>query len=267
MTMWIEATLGAAFLAGLAGGAHCAAMCGGLVGIACGARAREMSARAWWQRTLAYNAGRISSYVIAGALTGALGAAGLSLRGTPLVQQTLLALMSGALIVMGAYIAGFLPLVRAIESAGAILWRRIEPHSRRFLPADSAPRAFGLGMVWGWLPCGMVYAALIAALATADPWHGAALMLAFGLGTLPNLLAIGAAFGRASKLIRLRPVRVLFAALIVGVGVFGIARATLDAAHAATVSDPVMPGVPPWQCSVCVPNSMVTVAEPRNERP
>ncbi len=232
MTGWIEATLGAAFLAGLAGGAHCAAMCGGLVGIASGARARELSRQAWWQRALAYNAGRISSYVAAGALTGALGAAGLSLRGTPHVQQILLALMSGALIFLGAYIGGFAPLVRTIESAGAVLWRRIEPHSRRFLPADSAPRAFGLGMVWGWLPCGMVYAVLVAALATADPLHGATLMLAFGLGTLPNLLAIGASFGYLQKLARTRTARMVFATLIVVIGVFGVVRAIQPVAHA-----------------------------------
>ncbi len=232
MTGWIEATLGAAFLAGLAGGAHCAAMCGGLVGIASGARARELSRQAWWQRALAYNAGRISSYVAAGALTGALGAAGLSLRGTPHVQQILLALMSGALIFLGAYIGGFAPLVRTIESAGAVLWRRIEPHSRRFLPADSAPRAFGLGMVWGWLPCGMVYAVLVAALATTDPLHGATLMLAFGLGTLPNLLAIGASFGYLQKLARTRTARMVFATLIVVIGVFGVVRAIQPVAHA-----------------------------------
>ena len=232
--MWIEATLGAAFLAGLAGGAHCAGMCGGIVGIACGTRAREMSRRAWWERALAYNGGRIASYVAAGALTGAVGAAGLSLRGTPLVQQLLLALMSGALVLLGAYIAGFTPLVRAIESAGMVVWRFIEPHSRHFLPAESVPRAFGLGMVWGWLPCGMVYAALIAALATADPLHGAALMAAFGLGTLPNLLAIGAVFGRAAGLARSRTARSLLAALIIGVGAFGIARSLQPMTHADT---------------------------------
>lgn len=93
MSGWYELALGAAFLAGLAGGAHCAAMRGGLVGIACGPRAREMSRGAWWRRTLACNAGRIASYAAAGALTGALGAAGLALRGTPLVQQGLLALI------------------------------------------------------------------------------------------------------------------------------------------------------------------------------
>ena len=86
-------------------------------------------------------------------------------------------------------------------------------------------------MVWGWLPCGMVYAALIAALATADPWHGAPLMLAFGLGTLPNLLAIGASFGYVARVARSRAVRTVFAVLIVGVGVFGMVKAT-QPAHA-----------------------------------
>jgi sulfite exporter TauE/SafE len=205
---------------------------GWLVGIACGARARDMSRHSWWRRALAYNGGRIASYVAAGALTGAIGAAGLSLRGTPLVQQLLLALMGGALLLMGAYIAGLAPLVRTIESAGTALWRLIEPHSRRFLPVESLPRAFGLGMVWGWLPCGMVYAALIAALATADPWHGAALMLAFGLGTLPNLLAIGAVLGRVPRLVRSRASRALLAAVIMGVGAFGIVKSIQPMAHA-----------------------------------
>jgi len=234
--MWIEATLGAAFLAGLAGGAHCATMCGGLVGIACGPGAKGMGRRAWWQRTLAYNAGRITSYVAAGVVTGAIGAAGLSLRGTPFVQQTLLVMMSSALVVLGAYIAGFMPLVRAIESAGTLVWRRIEPYSRHFLPVDSVPRAFGLGLVWGWLPCGMVYAALIAALATANIWHGAALMLAFGLGTLPNLLAIGAAFGGTSKWARSRPMRAVLAALVICVGIVGIMRAMDPMAHADSLA-------------------------------
>jgi len=235
MTGWTEATLGAAFLAGLAGGAHCAAMCGGLVGIASGARACELSRLAWWRRAFAYNAGRIASYVAAGAITGALGAAGLVLRGTPVVQQTLLAVMSASLIMLAAYIGGFAPIVRTIESAGAILWRRIEPHSRRFLPVNSAPRAFGLGLVWGWLPCGMVYAALVASLATADIRHGALLMLAFGLGTLPNLLAIGASFGYVARMARSRVARAAFAVLIAGIGIFGMILAMHSVAHAAEV--------------------------------
>lgn len=232
MNGWLETVIASAFVAGLAGGAHCAAMCGGLVGAACGRHAGGASRSAWWGRALAYNAGRIASYTAAGALAGGLGAAGLSLRGTPLTQQALLATMSLSLVLFALYLAGVAPFVRAIESAGAVLWRRIQPHSRRFLPADSMPRAFGLGVVWGWLPCGMVYAALIAALATAEPLHGALVMAAFGLGTLPNLLAIGAWFGFVVRLARARAARIACAVLIAGVGAFGLVKATLPDAHA-----------------------------------
>lgn len=218
-------TLAAVFLAGLAGGAHCAAMCGPLVGIACRARGDGGGGRRWLRHALAYNAGRIATYGIAGAITGAVGAGGLALRGEPLTQQTLLAVMSVSLIVLAAYLAGVAPLVRGIEAAGAVAWRRIAPHSRRFLPASTPARAFGLGLVFGWLPCGMVYVALIAALATAHPLHGALVMTAFGLGTLPNLLAIAAWYRYAAAWAKGRAARALVAAVIAGVGIFGLAKA------------------------------------------
>ena len=225
-------TLSAAFLAGLAGGVHCAAMCGPIVGIVCAARGEGAGTGRWLRHALAYNAGRIASYAAAGAITGAIGAGSLALRGEPLTQQVMLAVMSVSLIVMAAYVSGLAPFVRGIEAAGAVAWRRIEPHSRRFLPARTPARAFGLGMVFGWLPCGMVYIALIAALATADPLHGALIMTAFGLGTLPNLLALSAWFRYATARIRGRVARVLVAAVIAGVGMAGLAKAV----EPATVS-------------------------------
>ena len=225
--------LASAFVAGLAGGAHCAAMCGGLAGIACGRQAGAAGHGAWWRRALAYNAGRITSYTAAGALAGALGAAGLSLRAAPVTQQALLAAMSTALLVFALYLAGFKPLVRSIEAAGGALWRHIQPHSRRFLPADTVPRAYGLGLLWGWLPCGMVYAALIAALATGNAAHGALVMAAFGFGTLPNLLAIGAWFEYVVKLARARWTRLACASLIAFIAVFGLFKAAHPVAFAS----------------------------------
>jgi sulfite exporter TauE/SafE len=224
-----ELTIAAAFLAGLAGGVHCAAMCGPLVSIVSGPRGEGMKRVPWLAHTLAYNAGRISTYVLAGALTGALGAAGLALRGEPLTQQILLAAMGLALIVIAASIAGVAPLARAIEGAGAVAWRRIQPYSRRFLPVNTPGRAFGLGLVWGWLPCGMVYVALIASLATADSLHGALVMAAFGAGTLPNLLALSVWFRNVPRLAKGRLARALIAVVIAAVGVFGIARAVQPA--------------------------------------
>jgi hypothetical protein len=233
MNVLPELTLAAAFLAGLAGGLHCAAMCGPLVRIASGPRRDGLNRMQWLLHVLAYNAGRIATYVMAGALTGAIGAGGLALRGAPLTQQMLLVAMSVVLILMAACIAGVTPLVRAIEAAGAVVWRRIEPWSRWFLPADTPPRAFGLGLVWGWLPCGMVYVALIASLASADPLHGALLMAAFGAGTLPSLLALSAWFRNIPRLARGRLARLAIAAVIAGVGVAGIARA-VHPAHVST---------------------------------
>jgi len=229
MDALLQMSLAAALLAGLAGGVHCAAMCGPLIGIACGPRQRGRG-REWLRHALAYNAGRIATYMIAGALTGAVGAAGLALRGTPLTQQALLAAMSVSLILLAIYIAGYAPFVHGVERAGAAVWRRVSPGAGRFMPADTPGRAFGLGLIFGWLPCGMVYAVLIAALATADPLHGALVMAAFGLGTLPNVLAISAWFKYLAAAAKGRLGRALIAAVIAAVGVLGILKATQPAA-------------------------------------
>jgi sulfite exporter TauE/SafE len=229
MSGWLQLLVTSAFLAGMMGGAHCAAMCGGIVGAACGGKRRGAMRFA-----LAYNAGRIASYAAAGALAGALGQAGLWLRGGAFVQQLLLAAAGGgALIGLALYLAGVAPFMRAVESVGSLVWRRIQPYSRWFLPVDSLPRALGLGALWGWLPCGMVYAVLLSALATGNAWHGALVMLAFGLGTLPNLLALSLFFERLTKWGRARPVRVAAGVVIGGFGVLGIFKAAQPAAFAA----------------------------------
>lgn len=217
MSGWLQLLATSAFVAGLMGGAHCAAMCGGLVGAACGARQEQRLKYA-----LAYNLGRIASYAAAGALAGAVGQAGLLLRGGPALQSAMLALASGALIMLGLYLSGAAPFMRVVEGAGTVLWRGIQPYSRWFLPVNSVPRALGLGALWGWLPCGMVYAVLLTALATGSAWQGALVMLAFGMGTLPNLLAFAVFFDRLAKWRSARPVRILAGATLALFGVIGI---------------------------------------------
>ncbi len=226
-----QASLAAAFLAGITGGVHCAAMCGSLIGIACGPCNRARS-REWLRHALAYNAGRIATYMIAGMATGAIGAAGLALRGTPMTQQVVLVVMGFSLILLATYVAGFAPFVHGFERAGTVIWRHVGPSAGRFLPVNSPGRAFGLGLVFGWLPCGMVYVVLIAALTTADPLQGAMVMAAFGLGTLPNVLAISAWFKYVAAAAKGRLSRSLISAVIAAVGVMGILKAT----HPATVS-------------------------------
>ena len=246
MDGFLQLTIAAAFLAGVTGGVHCAAMCGPLVGIACGPCARE-TGRSWIGRALSYNAGRISSYIAAGALTGLAGASGLALKGTPLTHQSMLLAASVALMLLSAYVAGFNPLVRVVERAGAAGWRLIGPWSRRFLPANTPVRAFGMGLVLGWLPCGMVYVALIAALTTADPLHGATVMAAFGLGTLPNMLAISAWFRHAVSAAKSGRARALAAALIGALGLFGAVKAVHPAAVSAAGELCLhIPGIATW---------------------
>ncbi|MFN7085717.1 MAG: sulfite exporter TauE/SafE family protein [Burkholderiales bacterium] len=227
MNNWLQAMLLAAFLTGVLGGAHCAAMCGGIVGAVCRPRS---GAGAQWCQALAYNGGRIFSYTVAGALAGALGYGGLALRGGPLAQQILLAMAGTTLLLMALAVAGVTSVARALEAAGGVIWRRLQPYSRWFLPVDSMPRALGLGALWGWLPCGMVYAVLLTAVATADVRHGALVMLAFGLGTLPNMLAIALLSAQLRKFSALRPVRLAAGAVIGGLGVFGIVKALQPAA-------------------------------------
>ena len=237
MNGWLGYIASAALLAGLAGGVHCAAMCGPLIAACAGSRGTG-----GWRSTLVYNAGRIASYTVAGALAGALGSATLALRGGLSAQTVTAALAGTAMIVLALNLAGYTPLTRRLESAGAIVWRRLQPLSKHFLPADTMPRAFALGALWGWLPCGMVYAVLVTGVATAEPREGALVMFAFGLGTLPNLLAIAFAARRVKHALRLKAVRLFAAAVTAGFGMLGLSFAIH--AHPYTVGELICRFVP-----------------------
>lgn len=230
MIGWLETILMAAFLAGLLNGVHCAAMCGGIIGAACGPRALSRSAVPRWRLALGYNAGRITTYVMGGALAGALGEAGLVLRGGAAVQQIAMMLAGMALLLFALMVSGYKPVERGLAAAGGVLWRHVQPWSRRFLPADNTMRAFGLGVVWGWLPCAMVYAMLLTALATVSAVEGALVMLAFGLGTLPNVILIAMFLKRMRGMLASPMARLAAVAVLVGVGGFSLLQATRPAA-------------------------------------
>ena len=215
---WLVYTASAACAAGLLGGVHCAAMCGPIIA-AC-SRVSPRSGAARWRLALFYNAGRIASYSAAGALGGFFGQAVLSARGAAFAYALMPYVASAALLVIALYLAGVSRVQRALECAGSVIWRRIQPWSRRFLPADTLSRALGLGAVWGWLPCGMVYAVLVTAVAAANAAEGAFIMLAFGLGTLPNVLVLSAMASRVRAL-RSRVVRFAAAAALAVFAVIG----------------------------------------------
>jgi uncharacterized protein len=216
------AIFGAVFLTGLLGGVHCAGMCGGIIGALSGpAGSRRLS------HHLAYNLARVTSYAVAGALAGALGGVGLLLDGVLPVQIVLYALANMMLIAMGLYLTGFSNVATVMERAGLVLWRRLHPLTRHLLPADTLTRALGLGLLWGWLPCGLVYGILATALLSGNALDGAAVMAAFGLGTVPNLLLAGFAMRRFTARLQIRPVRIAAGSLVLGFGIYGLAHATM----------------------------------------
>lgn len=206
----------ALFLVGLLGGTHCVGMCGGIVG------ALSMGGPARWSMHFAYNGGRIFSYALAGALAGALGAATLGLDQQWPIRQTLFLLANLMLIALGLYLLGVTRALAFTERAGQHLWRHLQPMTRRFLPARTVAQAFPLGLLWGWLPCGLVYSALVSALSAGSAERGAALMLAFGLGTLPNLLLAGIVLARLNEFVRRPVVRTFSGLLVLGFGLYGM---------------------------------------------
>jgi sulfite exporter TauE/SafE len=216
-----EFSIIAVFFVGLLGGVHCFGMCGSIVGILT-AQLPKDGAR--WPFHLAYNSGRIASYTLAGLLVGAIGQAGLLLRDVVPVQHLLFALSSLMLIALGFYLAGIWSMVRRIEQAGSVLWQRIQPLTRSLFPITSPARALLLGTLWGWLPCGLVYSVLVTALASGHAQSGALIMLAFGLGTLPNLLTIGLLWERCRHWVRSPRVRLFAGLIVMAFGIYGLIK-------------------------------------------
>jgi sulfite exporter TauE/SafE len=216
-----ELSLISAFLVGLLGGGHCVGMCGGIVS------AVSLSLPGEKPKTgfhFSYNAGRITSYALAGVLAGLLGSSSLFLSHLLPVEKALYLLANLMLIALGLYLAGWWRGVLVLEKAGGALWKRIQPLSKKFLPVHTVGQAFVLGLLWGWLPCGLVYSVLVAALATGSAWQGGVLMLAFGLGTLPALLAMGMAAVRLRQFLQKVWVRRSSGLLVLGFGVYGLLR-------------------------------------------
>lgn len=213
----------AIFLIGLLSGTHCVGMCGGIVSALSVQMPQQKPAL---PLHLTYNAGRLTSYALAGAVMGELGSLSLLLNHALPVQMVLYVAANLMLLAMGLYLLGVTAAAAFVEKAGKWLWQRIQPLSRHFLPVSSIKQAFPLGMLWGWLPCGLVYGVLSMALLTGSAWRGAMTLLAFGLGTLPNLLLAGMLLARFRRQMQAAPVRIVSGLLVIGFGVFGLVNAT-----------------------------------------
>ena len=187
----------AALWLGLAASGHCVLMCGGISGALALGTQRGADGRPLPRLLVAYQFGRIGGYALAGLLFGSIGAGLYALLDHDGLRIALrvLAAASFATAAM-ALLGGHGWLERAL---GARLWQRLAPRARALFPVNTIPRALGVGLLWGWMPCGFVYTVLLLALASFDPWRSAASMIAFGLGTLPSMLAAGLGSGALAR--------------------------------------------------------------------
>jgi sulfite exporter TauE/SafE len=239
------------FAVGVAGSVHCIGMCGGIVGALSGAQggagprrtipvapatsalSTRFATAAFDSavRVLAYNAGRIASYMAAGALAGGLANGAGTLALAARWQDVAYLLANAMLVALGLYLMNAWHGLMRVEAAGNVLWRRLLPALRYLLPADTLPKSFALGALWGWVPCGMVYSVLLTALLAGSAAGGAAVMLAFGAGTLPMLLALGVAGARLRQAMQRPAVRAACGTLVLGFGVLGLIRYSAGLPH------------------------------------
>jgi len=220
--MPVEISYLSAFLVGLLGGVHCVGMCGGIVGaLTLGGYPKKSAPLRY---LLAYNTGRISSYTLAGLMVGGLGAQLASLYEVQLVLKVIAGLF---MIAMGLYIAGWWYGLTRVEQLGGLVWRRIQPLGQGFIPVKNIYHAGLLGLIWGWLPCGLVYSVLIWTLSVESATEGALLLLSFGLGTLPNLLAMGFFAISLNRFMQKKWIRALAGSLVMLFGVYQLYQAIL----------------------------------------
>jgi sulfite exporter TauE/SafE len=222
------------FVVGLLGSVHCAGMCGGIVGALSVAPVAVRVAppvRPALANVLAYNLGRIASYMLAGAMAGGIGQGAGALARLPALQAAAYWMANLMLAMLGLYLMDAWRGLAALEQGGQLLWRHVAPLLRRLQPFDGPGRMLAAGVLWGWLPCGMVYSVLVTAMLSGSALTGALAMLAFGLGTLPMLLGLGLAGARLRASLRLRRVRLACGALVLGFGLAGLARAAGGLPH------------------------------------
>ncbi len=224
--------IGAAFVTGLLGSAHCFGMCAGISGLFA-VNQQVTSLERHVPMAVVYNAGRMMSYALLGVFVAALGKT--FVEAIPRLAAPV-RLASGLLIVIvGLQVAFDWRFLAPVEKAGARLWSRIAPAAKSLLPVTSLPRALGLGLLWGWLPCGLVYSVLLIAATTANPAIGGLVMLAFGLGTLPAMIATGIGAAKISQFMTRR--RLGAGLLIVLLGLATLAMPVMKLAGEAPVMD------------------------------
>ena len=232
-----------AFIIGFLGSGHCLAMCGGIttmltsainqpsrsslpnssaqgdIEITTVSSLPSCSAQLKYSNLVVfYHIGRIASYCLIGAIVGFTGSIAAKNIGLPIAGLRLIAAVF--LIFLGLYIGQWLLWLNRVEALGKGLWGYISPMAKHVIPVDNYKKSLGLGALWGWLPCGLVYSTLTWALASGSSFTGATIMLFFGLGTLPALIALSFGVGSINKLLVKPAFRKTMAISLIGYGVY-----------------------------------------------
>lgn len=213
----MDIALVSAFVVGLFSTLHCLGMCGGIIGALTFSLPQEIRQHRWrlFPYISAYNLGRITSYTAAGALMGWLGDQLFELINPNAGHLILQGIASAMMIGIGLYLAGWFPRFAMIEHVGRPLWQKLEPWGKKLIPVRSPLHAWLFGVVWGWLPCGLVYSALIISGTAGDAVYGALFMLSFGAGTLPSVMTAGILTGWMARLSRMSRLRTAVGLLLI----------------------------------------------------
>ena len=218
-----------AWLVGILGGLHCMSMCGGFVA-ATAARDRTgdtsplLPRRAIVRQQMGYHAGRIFTYALLGTAFGAGGAALLRANDVLTLQRTMFVFANVLLLVLGVSLALNTQGRGWLQRAGARAFAAVLPSVRPLLRQPGMRGRLALGLLWGLVPCALVYSVLPLAMFAGGPWQGAMVMFAFGLGTLPNLAAAGMLLQRSRPLLERTTLRVAAGALLIAFAFAGIYR-------------------------------------------
>jgi sulfite exporter TauE/SafE len=221
-----------AWLLGTLGSVHCLTMCGGFVAAAIardtapkpGAAAPLLPATTLVRRQLAYHVGRIACYALLGGGFGAAGAAALNTAALLPLQRVLYIGANLFLVLMGASLALGTPGVAGLQHAGARLFAGMLPALRPLLKLPGTAGRVALGLVWGLVPCALVYATLPLALFAGGAWQGTLVMLAFGAGTVPALALAGVVFRFPQRTLRGNRWRYLAASVVIAFALAGLYR-------------------------------------------
>jgi len=242
-----ELSIAGAFFTGLFGSVHCVAMCGGIIcslslasnnsepAVAAVNGSVEQASRPQqrvWRFTILYHIGRILSYMLAGFIVSGLGVLGYQSMdySNAVIAGQMIA--SFFMLALGLYISQIWQGLLYFEKVGSIFWRLIAPVAKKLLPINRSDKALYAGVIWGWLPCGMVYSVLVWSFSSGNVFTGTAMMLAFGLGTLPMLLTISFfSSTQLKKLLNARPIRWLSGGIIISFSVWMLIATLTNQVH------------------------------------